>query len=107
MAGGMLRAGARVVVLALAVAGAACGLFDFDVNLSMQKFSLDFGQQTGTMPAIACDATAGACSGAATFNFDTSSAGVPSQVDVALGCDAASGQCYAQATARAVTTVGV
>jgi hypothetical protein len=108
MAGGKLRAGGRVMVMALAVAGAACGLFDFDVDLATQTFTLDFGQQTGTMPAVACDASAGACAGAASFNFDTSAtAGVPSTVDVSLGCDTGTGQCYAQASARAVQTVGV
>src|SRR5690348_4992977 len=83
---------------ALAVAAASCGIFDFTVNLAPQTFKLDFGQQTGTMPAIACDASAGACQNAASLNLDTSSmTGVPSQVDVSLGCDAGSGQCYALA----------
>ena len=45
-------------------ASLGCGLFDFDVDLAQQTFTLDFGQQAGTMPAIACDASAGACGSA-------------------------------------------
>jgi len=111
MAVGKLR---RRALAALVAAGAVtgtivgCGLFDFDVDLAAQTFTLDFGQQTGVMPAIACDATAGACDSAAAFNVDTSGmAGVPSQVEVALGCDTSTSQCYAQATARALQSVGV
>jgi hypothetical protein len=108
MVGRRLRAGARVALLALAAGGAACGLFDFDVDLAQQSFQLDFGQQTGVMPTVPCTAAAGACDTAATLNFDTSSAaGVPSQVDVSLACDTGNGLCFAQATARALTTVGV
>jgi hypothetical protein len=93
----------------LAIAVASCSLFDFTVNLTPQTFKLDFGQQTGSMPTVACNMSAGACNGAASFNFDTTGTtpGAPSQVGVTLGCDDASRQCYAQVTARAQTTVGV
>jgi hypothetical protein len=87
-------------------ASLGCGLFDFDVDLAQQTFTLDFGQQTGTMPAIACDASAGACGSAAPFDA-TTTAGIPSTVDVTLGCDAASQQCYALVNARAAQTVAV
>jgi hypothetical protein len=99
--------GARAALIA--IAAASCGLFDFDVNLSKQTFTLDFGTQTGTMPAIACDASAGACDAAASFNLDTSSesGGVPSTTAVTLGCDTSSHQCYAQVTSRAVQTMSV
>jgi hypothetical protein len=108
MAGGKIRAIRRAVMMVVIVAGAGCGLFDFDVTLAKQTFALDFGQQTGTMPAIACDASAGACDAAASFTVDTSmTSGVPSDVAVTLGCDSASSQCFAQVTARAVQTVGV
>src|SRR5690348_12557538 len=89
---------------ALFLASLGCGLFDFDVDLAQQTFTLDFGQQTGTMPAVACDASAGACGGGTTFDT-TATAGLPSTVDVNLGCDDASRQCYAVVNARAATTV--
>ncbi len=105
--GGKFRGRAWTWLLAIAVG--SCGLFDFTVNLAPQTFKLDFGQQAGTMPTVACDASAGACNGAASFNFDTTATtpGTPSQVGVTLGCDDASRQCFAQVTARAQTTVGV
>lgn len=98
---------ARAALLALAVA--SCGLFDFDVNLSKQTFTIDFGQRTGTMPAVACTSSAGACDSAASFDVDTTAAsgGVPSTTAVTLGCDDASHQCYAQVTSRAVQTMSV
>ena len=105
----MLRGTTRIgAIVALLLAGASpgCGLFDFDVDLAQQTFTLDFGQQTGTMPAVACDASAGACTGAASFDA-TATAGIPSTVDVTLGCDDASRQCYAQVNARATQTVAV
>lgn len=102
---GTTRIGALAALL-LAVASPGCGLFDFDVDLAQQTFTLDFGQQTGTMPAIACDASAGACTGATTFDA-SAAAGVPSTVDVTLGCDDASHQCFAQVSARATQTVAV
>jgi hypothetical protein len=93
---------------ALLVATAGCGWFDFDVDLAKQSFTLDFGQQTGTMPTVACDASGGACTAAGSFNFDASStAGVPSAVDVSVACDTTKQLCYAQANARAAQTVGV
>jgi len=94
---------------ALLVASAGCDWFDFDVDLAKQSFALDFGQQTGTMPTVACDASGGACSAAGgSVNFDASStAGVPSTVDVSVACDTGSGLCYATANARASQTVGV
>jgi len=108
---GNLRRRALAALLAVGAAASVivgCGLFDFDVDLAPQTFRLDFGQQTGVMPAIACDATAGTCDSAAAFNVDTSAmAGVPSQVELALGCDTGTGQCYAQVNARALQTVGV
>src|SRR5436305_14198032 len=89
-------------------ASLGCGLFDFDVDLAQQTFTLDFGQQTGTMPTVACDASAGACDTAASFTLDTSAmAGTPSEVGVTLACDGSTSQCYAQVSARALTTVGV
>jgi hypothetical protein len=100
--------GARAALIAIAVA--SCGIFDFDVNLSKQTFTVDFGQQTGTMPAVACTSSAGgACDTAATFNVDSTGAsgGVPSTTAVTLGCDDASHQCYAQVTSRAVQTMSV
>src|SRR5436190_8194411 len=100
----------RVAALAALMAGAisGCGIFDFDVDLAQQSFKLDFGQQTGTMPAVPCDSSAGACDAAPSINLDMSSmAGTPSQVGVTLGCDDSSRQCFAQVTARASTTVGV
>lgn len=106
MAGGMSRVGALAALMAGAIIG--CGIFDFDVDLAQQSFKLDFGQQTGTMPAVACDSTAGACDAAASVALDASAmAGTPSQVGVTLGCDDSSRQCFAQVTARALTTVGV
>jgi hypothetical protein len=97
-----LRAFAGLMLAAIV----GCGLLDFDVDLAQQTFSLDFGQQTGTMPAVACDASAGTCTSAATFDAGTT-AGIPATVDVNLGCDAASKQCYAVVNARAATTVSV
>jgi len=106
MASGMFRAGALAALMAGAITG--CDVFDFDVNLAQQSFKLDFGQQTGTMPTVACDSSAGACNVAPSISLDTSStSGTPSQVGVTLGCDDASRQCFAQVTARASTTVGV
>jgi hypothetical protein len=95
MSGGRAAMGALAALLI--GAGGSCGIFDFDVDLAHQTFTLDFGQQTGTMPAVACDGGGNAvCDNAASFNFDASStAGTPSQVDVALGCDTSSAQCYA------------
>ena len=107
MVGGTSSTGALAALLI--VAGATCGLLDFDVDLAQQTFMLDFGQQTGTMPAVACaSATAGACDAAASFNVDAASAaGVPATVDVTLGCDDGSRQCYALVNARAAQTVAV
>jgi hypothetical protein len=96
----------RAVAGLLLAASLGCGLFDFDVDLAQQTFTLDFGQQTGTMPAVACDASGGACSNAATFDA-TANAGIPSTVDVTLACDAASQQCYGLVNARAAQTVAV
>ena len=104
-----IRTGIRAGVLA-ALLGipAGCDVFDFSVSLTSQTFKLDFGQQSGTVPAVACDAAADVCGSTLAVNFDTSSvSGVPSDVDVAVACDTSSGQCYAQANARAAQTVGV
>ena len=87
-------------------ASLGCGLLDADVDLAQQTFTLDFGQQTGTMPTIACDANAGACGGAMTFDA-SATAGTPTEVDVTVGCDGSSRQCYALVNARATTTVAV
>lgn len=87
-------------------ASLGCGLLDMDVDLAQQTFTLDFGQQTGTMPTIACDASAGACGGAMTFDA-SATAGTPTTVDVTVGCDGGSRQCYATVNARASTTVAV
>jgi len=104
-----IRAGIRAGVLAALLGIAAgCDVFDFSVSLTSQTFKLDFGQQSGTVPAVACDAAPDICGSTLAVNFDTSStAGVPSDVDVAVACDTSSGQCYAQANARAAQTVGV
>jgi hypothetical protein len=106
MGSGKWRASALVALTAVAIGG--CGLFDFDVDLAQQQFKLDFGQQTGTMPAVPCDAANAACETAASFTFDTSAmAGTPSQVGVTLACDDGTHQCYAQVSARALTTISV
>ena len=93
----------------LAVAAAGCG-WDIDIDLTPQTFKLDFGQQSGTVPAIACDdaSVMQACGGSPSFTIDTSGAttGTPSLVDVALGCDA-NGMCFAEATARVAQSVSV
>jgi hypothetical protein len=105
MGGAGIRAGVLAVLLGIP---AGCDVFDFSVDLQSQTFKLDFGQQSGTVPAVACDAAADVCGSTLAVNFDASSmAGLPSDVEVALGCDASSGQCYAQANARAAQTVGV
>ena len=95
----------------LAIAAAGCGdIFDFDVDLATQTFTLDFGQQTGTVPAIACNdaSVQQACAGSSSFTIDTSSStgSAPSQVDVALGCDG-NGMCFAEASARVAQSVSV
>jgi hypothetical protein len=94
----------------IAVAAAGCGdVFNFDVDLTPQTFTLDFGQQSGTVPAIACNdaIVQQACASSSSFTVDTtSSTGTPSQVDVALGCDA-NGQCFAEASARVAQAVSV
>jgi len=93
-------------VLGLLVGG--CDMLDFDVNLSPQTFKLDFGQQTGMMPTVACSGAADPCGSVPALAFDTSGqSGGPSSVDVALACDANAGTCYAQASARASQTMGV
>jgi hypothetical protein len=105
MGGVGIQAGVLAVLLGIP---AGCGVFDFSVDLQSQTFKLDFGQQSGTVPAVACDAAADVCGSTLAVNFDTSSmAGVPSDVEVAAGCDTSSGQCYAQANARAAQSVGV
>jgi hypothetical protein len=105
MGGAGIRAGVLAVLLGVP---AGCDVFDFSVSLQSQTFKLDFGQQSGTVPAVACDAAADVCGSTLAVNFDTSSiAGVPSDVEVAVGCDTGSGQCYAQANARAAQTIGV
>jgi hypothetical protein len=99
----------RVGVLAalICVAG-ACDAFDQTIQLSQQTFTLDFGQQSGTMPSVACADAPAACTAETTVGIDTSSmTGVPSNVEVAVGCDGGSGLCYAQATTRAAQTLGV
>jgi len=95
--------------LALAAAGCGMDVFDVDIDLAPQTFTLDFGQQSGTVPAIACNdaIVQEACSSSSSFTIDTSStAGTPSQVDVALGCDG-NGQCFAEASARVAQPVSV
>ena len=104
---GSARMRASMLAALLGVA-AGCDAFDFSVSLTSQTFKLDFGQQSGTVPAVACDAAADVCGSTLAVNFDASSvSGVPSDVDVAVACDTSSGQCYAQANARAAQTVGV
>jgi hypothetical protein len=106
----MAMAGWRAGVLAtlLGVGAGGCDVFDFTVDLSAQTFTLDFGQQSGTIPTVACGETADVCGTTLAVNVDTSSmAGVPSDVEVALGCDDSSGFCFAQASARAAQTIGV
>jgi hypothetical protein len=97
------------VLAALVGFGAGvCDAFDQTIQLSQQTFMLDFGQQSGTMPAVACADAPDVCTPEATVSIDTSStAGVPSNVEVAVGCDGGSGLCYAQATTRAAQTLGV
>src|SRR5262245_54036585 len=105
MARGNLRAG--VLAALMSVVG-ACDAFDQTIQLSQQTFTLDFGQQSGTMPAVACADEPAACTPETTVNIDTSTTtGVPSTVEVAVGCDGGSGLCYAQASTRAAQTLGV
>src|SRR5262245_9740057 len=108
MARGKMRA-AGIAALLVVVAAAACGVLDFDVTLSQQTFTLDFGQQSGTVPTVACSDAPDICGGElAGVGVDASSmTGVPSGVEVQVGCDDSSGQCFAQASARAAQTVGV
>ena len=48
-------AGMRAAVLAVLLGiPAGCDVFDFSVSLQSQTFVLDFGQQSGTVPAVAC-----------------------------------------------------
>ena len=107
----MVGAGKFGVAVAtwLAVAAGGCG-WDIDIDLTPQSFKLDFGQQTGTVPAIPCNADTvdQVCGATPSVTVDTSSAttGAPSQVDLALGCDA-SGMCFAEASARVAQSVGV
>src|SRR5262245_24321675 len=109
MARGKIAWGVGVLAALLGGAAGGCDIFDFTVELSSQTFTLDFGQQTGTVPTGACSQAADVCgSELAAVSVDTSSmAGVPSDVEVALGCDEGSGQCFAQASARAAQTVAV
>src|SRR5262245_15170828 len=108
MARGKMRATVLAALLTAAVA-ATCGVFDFDIKLSQQTFTLDFGQQSGTVPTVACSDAPDICgSQLAGVGIDTSSTtGLPSGVEVQVGCDDSSGQCFAQATARAAQTIGV
>ena len=62
MAAAGIRAGALATLLAVAAGG--CDVFDFSVELSPQTFKLDFGQQSGTMPAVACSDVPDVCAGA-------------------------------------------
>src|SRR3954465_2709268 len=96
----------RALAGLLLVASLGCGLFDFDVDLAQQTFTLDFGQQTGTMPAVACDASAGTCSNAATFDA-TPTPGLPPTGGGTVGWAAGSQHCYALVNARAAQTVAV
>ena len=106
MVGGKIRAGVLAAMLGVVAGG--CDTFDQTIQLSQQTFTLDFGQQSGTMPSVACADAPAACTPEATVNIDTSSvAGVPSNVEVAVGCDGGSGLCYAQASTRAAQTLGV
>ena len=101
-----MRAGVLATVMGLLAGG--CDMLDADVDLAPQTFKLDFGQQTGTMPTVACSAAADVCGTMPALAFDTSAqSGTPTQVDVALACDSASGTCYAQASARAAQTMSV
>jgi hypothetical protein len=106
MVGNGMRAGVLAVLLGLGAGG--CDMLDFDVNLAPQSFRLDFGQQSGTIPTVACSDAADVCSDMPPLAVDTSSqTGMPSQVEVAAGCDTSSGQCYAQASARVAQTMSV
>jgi hypothetical protein len=106
------RAGAGVfLVAALATAlGAGCSadIFDVQVNLQPQVYRADFGAPVGDVPAGTCDpGAADPCGSAPTVAVDTTPAGVPGELTVALGCDGATARCFAQAEARFTTTVDV
>ena len=101
-----MRAGVLATVLGLLAGG--CDVLDFDVDLAPQTFKLDFGQQTGRMPTVACSAAADVCGNMAALAFDAAApSGTPTGVDVAVACDNAAGTCYAQASARAAQTMKV
>jgi hypothetical protein len=105
---GVGKALCNALAALLVVAAGGCDIFDFEVDLAPQTFRLDFGQQSGTVPTVACDATADVCGSAPTLALDTSSTtGAPSEVEVALGCDGNTGTCFAQANARVAQGVAV
>ncbi|MES1206763.1 MAG: hypothetical protein ABUS79_12575 [Pseudomonadota bacterium] len=102
-----LRTAAVALLGALAAAPTACStdIFDVGVQLGAETFPIDFGMQTGNIPAAACSAQNVTMCGS---NHVLQLAGDTGQAEIIAGCDvAAGGRCYVQANALVTYTVDV
>lgn len=102
----LLSAAAALVALWLGT-GCSNDILDVDVDLAPQSYSVDFGQQSGTIPTVTCDPAVPAACGSGVARATTDAAGIPGDVSVAMGCDAATARCFAQADARVAYTADV
>jgi hypothetical protein len=95
--GGRLIPAAGALVC-LALGGGCSDVFDVDVDLQQASFTVDFGSFQGTVPAVACDASAPATCTAAAVGAQAlaEQSGVgPTDTQITGSCDAATSQCYA------------
>jgi hypothetical protein len=92
----------------LTIAGCSSDIFDINVALTPEKFPLDFGSGSGTIPSLACDLLQPAmCGGNQVIALMTGTSEADVQVALSMGCDAATMRCYAEANAHANYTVDV
>ena len=94
------------LMLAIAVSAAGCStdIFDISVELGVEAFHLDFGSMTGTVPTVACEATAPQACGTAGVVTLGNGAG---ETELGVGCDSTTSRCYVQANTRVFYVVDV
>jgi hypothetical protein len=103
----MMPRRARVIALAVVaggVGGCSPDIFDVSVQLGAEAFHLDFGNATGNVPTVACDAANPQVCGNGQTIALADGAG---ETEVAVGCDAGSARCFVKADTRVFYVVDV
>src|ERR1035438_7080596 len=99
---------AMVLVSGFLWGGCSKDIFDVTVELGSETYSADVGQQTGTIPTIACNPHyPGVCSAATVVAPNDVAAAGPVTVAVTPGRDGTTNLCFAQVSARVVYPVSV